>query len=170
MRNSVRRRDDGTHVTHTPLVFRCSQWIWLLQSESVQTDLLASRPRIKHRDLSRTALILASVSLSFPFVCSKAIEDPKKTLNIMCVRLSLLLPLLATVTLLDVSGAFSPVSTSTRPIGSIGSSSASSLVLSALSERQLQFWEDVEDGLDDIENFYAKKGQSIDRIRQFGRR
>jgi hypothetical protein len=39
-----------------------------------------------------------------------------------------------------------------------------------LTERQVQFWEDVEDGLDDIENFYAKKGQAIDRIRQFGKR
>jgi hypothetical protein len=34
----------------------------------------------------------------------------------------------------------------------------------------MQFWEDVEDGLDDIENFYVKKGQAIDRIRQFGKR
>ena len=42
--------------------------------------------------------------------------------------------------------------------------------LYALTERQMQFWEDVESGLDDIENFYAKKGQSIDRIRQFGKR
>ena len=47
---------------------------------------------------------------------------------------------------------------------------SSSTPLSALTERQMQFWEDVEDGLDDIENFYAKKGQSIDRIRQFGKR
>jgi hypothetical protein len=46
----------------------------------------------------------------------------------------------------------------------------SSLRLSALTERQMQFWEDVEDGLDDIANFYAKKGEDIDRIRQFGRR
>ena len=37
----------------------------------------------------------------------------------------------------------------------------------ALTERQLQFWEDVEEGLDDIENFFAKKGQRIDRIRKF---
>ena len=42
--------------------------------------------------------------------------------------------------------------------------------LDALSERQMQFWEDVEDGLDDIESFYAKKSLSIDRIRQFGKR
>jgi len=47
---------------------------------------------------------------------------------------------------------------------------ACSSVLSALTERQMQFWEDVEEGLDDIENFYAKKGQDIDRIRQFGKR
>lgn len=43
----------------------------------------------------------------------------------------------------------------------------SPLCLNALSERQLQFWEDVEEGLDDIESFYNKSNQSIDRIRQF---
>lgn len=42
--------------------------------------------------------------------------------------------------------------------------------LEALTERQMQFWEDVEEGLDDIEDFYAKKGQSIDRLRVFGKR
>lgn len=49
-------------------------------------------------------------------------------------------------------------------------SSTSGTVLAALTERQLQFWEDVGDGLDDIESFYAKKGQDIDRIREFGKR
>jgi hypothetical protein len=34
----------------------------------------------------------------------------------------------------------------------------------------MQFWEDVEDGLDDIDNVYASKGQNIDRIRVFGKR
>lgn len=63
---------------------------------------------------------------------------------------------------LPTSLAFLPpaVSTNTRSV----------LCLSSLSERQMQFWEDVEDGLDDIENFYAKKGRDIDRIRQFGKR
>ena len=42
--------------------------------------------------------------------------------------------------------------------------------LSALTERQMQFWEDVEEGLDDIQDFYAKQGQDIDRIRTFGKR
>lgn len=42
--------------------------------------------------------------------------------------------------------------------------------LSALTERQMQFWEDVEDGLDDVQNVYASKGQDIDRIRTFGKR
>lgn len=42
--------------------------------------------------------------------------------------------------------------------------------LQALTDRQMQFWEDVEDGLDDIEEFYWKRGQDIDRIRQFGKR
>ena len=46
-----------------------------------------------------------------------------------------------------------------------------SSTLHALTERQQQFWEDVESGLDDIEEFYkSKKGLDIDRIRQFGRR
>lgn len=40
--------------------------------------------------------------------------------------------------------------------------------LSALTERQMQFWEDVEEGLEGIESFYQKqKGQNIDRIRAF---
>jgi hypothetical protein len=34
----------------------------------------------------------------------------------------------------------------------------------------MQFWEDVDKGLDDIEAFFAKKGQDIDRIRQFTKR
>jgi hypothetical protein len=43
--------------------------------------------------------------------------------------------------------------------------------LAALTERQQQFWEDVERGLDDIAEFYqSKKGMDIDRIRQFGKR
>lgn len=45
----------------------------------------------------------------------------------------------------------------------------SSIALAALSERQQQFWEDVEMGLDDIEDYYKNKGMDIDRIRQFGR-
>jgi hypothetical protein len=44
------------------------------------------------------------------------------------------------------------------------------VVLHALSDRQLQFWEDVDVGLDDIENFYLKQGQNIERIRQFSKR
>ena len=43
--------------------------------------------------------------------------------------------------------------------------------LAALSERQQQFWEDVESGLDGIENYYNDtENLDIDRIRQFGRR
>jgi hypothetical protein len=47
---------------------------------------------------------------------------------------------------------------------------SSSSLFAALTNRQLQFWEDVEEGLDDIENFFEKKGQSIERIRKFGKR
>ena len=42
--------------------------------------------------------------------------------------------------------------------------------LYALTERQVQFWENVDDGLDDIEKNYGKKGGNIDRIRKFGMR
>ena len=42
--------------------------------------------------------------------------------------------------------------------------------LGALTERQEQFWEDVEDGLDDIEKYYRERGMNIDRIRRFGMR
>lgn len=41
--------------------------------------------------------------------------------------------------------------------------------LNGLTERQRQFWEDVDDGLDDIEAFWVKKGQDIDRVRRFKR-
>jgi hypothetical protein len=61
----------------------------------------------------------------------------------------------------NFSRALVPVSTKRSPSGT---------GLAALTERQMQFWEDVEDGLDDIEKFYAKKGQAIDRIRQFSKR
>jgi hypothetical protein len=37
----------------------------------------------------------------------------------------------------------------------------------ALTERQLQFWEDVDIGLRDIEDYYEKNGQDIQRIRKF---
>jgi hypothetical protein len=74
-------------------------------------------------------------------------------------------------TTIDAFGVVAPcASIVTRGSTTQSWSPSSSSSLSALSERQMQFWEDVEAGLDDIENFYAKKGQSIDRIRQFGKR
>jgi aspartate beta-hydroxylase len=36
-----------------------------------------------------------------------------------------------------------------------------------LTDRQLQFWEDVDNGLDEIADFYSRRGMSIDRVRQF---
>jgi hypothetical protein len=41
---------------------------------------------------------------------------------------------------------------------------------SALTERQMQFWEDVEDGLTEIESYFRKQGQSLERIRKFVKR
>lgn len=46
-------------------------------------------------------------------------------------------------------------------------STARCTALNALTPRQLQFWEDVDDGLFDIEKFYEDKGQSMERIRTF---
>ena len=48
--------------------------------------------------------------------------------------------------------------------------SAVVVVANALSPRQLQFWEDVDDGLVDIEKFYEAKGESMERIRTFCKR
>ena len=43
--------------------------------------------------------------------------------------------------------------------------------LAALSERQMQFWEDVEDGLRDIQDFHQKQGTGdIDRVWAFCQR
>ena len=42
--------------------------------------------------------------------------------------------------------------------------------LRALTDRQVQFWEDVDSGLNDIEKYYNKQGLKIDRIRRFGMR
>lgn len=51
------------------------------------------------------------------------------------------------------------------------SSSSSSTSLFALTERQMQFWEDVDEGLNDIEAFYqSSKGMDIDRVRRFTQR
>lgn len=61
----------------------------------------------------------------------------------------------------DVSIAFSSV-----PIRSEKYSLPS---LSALTERQMQFWEDVEEGLNGIESLYKSKGMNIDRVRRFAK-
>ena len=60
----------------------------------------------------------------------------------------------------------SPVSTSTRTTAKRSSVVSSTALSAALTQRQLQFWEDVEDGLDDVERLYG----AIPRIRQFGKR
>lgn len=56
------------------------------------------------------------------------------------------------------------VQPATRPTSRV------SLGLAALTERQMQFWEDCEEGLNDVEQVYAAKGLDIDRIRAFGKR
>jgi hypothetical protein len=61
-------------------------------------------------------------------------------------------------------GMVTPDPATSSFIGPTGRTASS---LAALTERQMQFWEDVDTGLADIENFYAKKGEDIDRIRTF---
>lgn len=56
---------------------------------------------------------------------------------------------------------------------SCSSTRRSQLVLRqfALTERQMQFWEDVDEGLNDIEAFFlSSKGMDIDRVRRFAKR
>lgn len=47
-------------------------------------------------------------------------------------------------------------------------SSSCSTAIAALSPRQLQFWEDVEDGIDDVAKYYeTENGQDMVRVREF---
>jgi len=55
------------------------------------------------------------------------------------------------------------------PALTIRSRTTTASSLSALTERQMQFWEDVDTGLDDVEAFYATNGLDIDRVRQFAK-
>ena len=66
------------------------------------------------------------------------------------------------VLVVDAFGVVVPTQPKARLVGL-------QLQVAALTERQMQFWEDVDEGLDDIEAFYAKRGENIDRIREFGR-
>jgi hypothetical protein len=51
------------------------------------------------------------------------------------------------------------------------SSYMTATIVSALTERQMQFWEDVEEGLKDMEAYYlSTKGLNMDRIHQFSKR
>lgn len=43
-------------------------------------------------------------------------------------------------------------------------------LFATLTDRQLQFWEDVEEGLNDVADCYASRGENIDRIRRFAMR
>jgi len=80
--------------------------------------------------------------------------------NKFFVAVSLLLAALS----VPVVSAFAPCYTRTT-------TRTATQKLKALTERQQQFWEDVETGLNDIESFYKnQKGQDIDRIRLFGKR
>jgi hypothetical protein len=78
--------------------------------------------------------------------------------NIMTVCALRLLLLILAVTRVPPLHAFVPphvVGSHRHDVG---------LDAATLTERQLQFWEDVDDGLRDIEDFWAKQGQDIARI------
>eukprot|EP01082_Thalassiosira_pseudonana_P004288 g4528.t1 g4528 contig15:1210807-1212295(+) len=53
-----------------------------------------------------------------------------------------------------------------RPITAVSSSA----LQAQLTPRQLQFWEDVEKGLEDVGKFYGSKGENIDKILTFCKR
>lgn len=42
--------------------------------------------------------------------------------------------------------------------------------LRIVKERQMQFWEDVEDGLDAVQSTYEEEGLDVERIRGFVKR
>jgi len=67
--------------------------------------------------------------------------------------------------LLANAAAFVPSTLKNRQVCRFPESSSSAL--DALTERQMQFWEDVGDGLNDVETVYNEDGLSIERIRAF---
>ena len=73
----------------------------------------------------------------------------------LCVYVSLLLAILG-----REASSFRP--TPTRP------SPLCSTAIAALSPRQLQFWEDVEEGIENVAKYYeAENGQDVARVRDF---
>ncbi len=65
-----------------------------------------------------------------------------------------------------LTGAFQAISVRPTPV----SSTRALFATKQLTPRQLQFWEDVEEGLVGIEKFYEKQGQSLERIHTFCKR
>jgi hypothetical protein len=69
-----------------------------------------------------------------------------------------------------MSNAFVPATCFRKPMVSQNSNSnVGRLQLFALTERQMQFWEDVEEELDEMEK-HGTDSQQIQRIRLFERR
>ena len=68
-----------------------------------------------------------------------------------------------------LTSAFQAISLRPRSI-SYASSKSALLATKQLTPRQLQFWEDVEEGLVGIEKFYEKQGESMERINTFCKR
>lgn len=62
------------------------------------------------------------------------------------------------VALLETTSAFSLTPATARPV-------TTNHALFALSERQMQFWEDVEEGLQNVETVYKEQNLDIDRIK-----
>jgi hypothetical protein len=65
------------------------------------------------------------------------------------------------LTPLSVAAAFAPTTT-TRP-----RAATTRTHLAVLTERQVQFWEDVQEGLQDIEEFYQKSNLGLERLWDF---
>lgn len=70
-----------------------------------------------------------------------------------------------------VSAFVNPTIPTTQDVVSTFSSPTTALFATKqLTPRQLQFWEDVDEGLVGIEKFYEKQGQSMERIKTFCKR
>ena len=84
---------------------------------------------------------------------------------------SCLMVFLSTVAASAVSAFVNTIPTAQDVVSTTLSSPKTALFATKqLTPRQLQFWEDVDEGLVGIEKFYEKQGQSMERIKTFCKR
>ena len=77
---------------------------------------------------------------------------------------------LSTVAASAVSAFVHTIPTTQDVVSTFSSPTTALFATKQLTPRQLQFWEDVDEGLVGIEKFYEKQGQSMERIKTFCKR